>query len=212
LITVHNSKIDAAGYFISKINELAQPTYVPSYDDILRIRIRTTGIFETEFAVDAVKFRMFDVGGQRNERRKWIHSFEGVTAVIFVAAISEFDQVCFEDEKTNRMEDSLTLFSEICNSRWFSHTSILLFLNKKDLFAEKITKVPLTVCFPDYVGSNTFDDALNYIKRQFLSKNQADKSIYIHVTCATDKDNVRMVFNTVKDIIIRSSMKDTGIL
>ena len=39
-----------------------------------------------------VEFRLVDVGGQRNERRKWIHAFEGVTAVIFVAAISEYDQ------------------------------------------------------------------------------------------------------------------------
>ena len=48
-------------------------------------------------------FEMYDVGGQRNERKKWIHCFEGVTAVIFVAAISEYDQKLFEDASTNRM-------------------------------------------------------------------------------------------------------------
>ena len=86
---------------------------------------------------------MFDVGGQRNERKKWIHCFENVTAVIFVAAISEYDQVLYEDDTTNRMHEALELFDEICNSRWFRETSIILFLNKRDLFNEKISRVPV---------------------------------------------------------------------
>ena len=84
---------------------------------------------------------MFDVGGQRNERKKWIHCFEGVTAVLFVAAISAYDQVLYEDENTNRMVEALNLFSEICNSNWFRDTAMILFLNKRDLFMEKIKKV-----------------------------------------------------------------------
>ena len=53
-----------------------------------------------------------------------------MTAVIFVAAISEYDQLCYEDDKTNRMTEALNLFEEICNSRWFRETSMILFLNK----------------------------------------------------------------------------------
>ena len=60
---------------------------------------------------------MFDVGGQRNERKKWIHCFDGVQAIIFVAAISEYDQALFEDRETNRMTEALNLFAEIANSR-----------------------------------------------------------------------------------------------
>jgi len=70
---------------------------------------------------------MFDVGGQRNERKKWIHCFENVTAVLFVAAISAYDQTLYEDETTNRMVEALNLFEEICNSRWFRDTSMVLF-------------------------------------------------------------------------------------
>jgi hypothetical protein len=79
-------------------------------------------------------------------------SFENVTAVLFVAAISEYDQVLYEDENTNRMVEALNLFEEICNSRWFRETSMILFLNKRDLFGEKIQKVPLSKYFPDYAG------------------------------------------------------------
>ena len=45
---------------------------------------------------------MFDVGGQRSERKKWIHCFEGVTAIIFCVALSGYDLVLAEDEEMNR--------------------------------------------------------------------------------------------------------------
>ena len=52
----------------------------------------------------------------------------------------------------NRMQESLKLFDSICNNKWFGDTSIILFLNKKDLFEEKILRSPLTICFPEYTG------------------------------------------------------------
>lgn len=50
------------------------------------------------------------------------------------------------------MHESLHLFNSICNHRFFAATSIVLFLNKKDLFEEKIKKVHLSICFPEYDG------------------------------------------------------------
>ena len=100
---------------------------------------------------------MFDVGGQRSERKKWIHCFEGVTAIIFCVALSGYDLVLAEDEEMNRMMESMKLFDSICNNKWFVDTSIILFLNKKDLFAEKIRMSPLSVCFPEYKGMKSRD-------------------------------------------------------
>lgn len=96
---------------------------------------------------------MFDVGGQRSERKKWIHCFENVTAIVFMVAISEYDQVLVEDESVNRMAEALTLFDSICNSRWFVKTSMILFLNKIDLFKDKLPKSPMGKYFPDYTGN-----------------------------------------------------------
>ena len=48
--------------------------------------------------LDPVLFRMVDVGGQRSERRKWIHCFENVTSIIFLVALSEYDQILFESD------------------------------------------------------------------------------------------------------------------
>jgi hypothetical protein len=93
--------------------------------------------------MDGINFRVIDVGGQRNERKKWIHCFQDVTAIIFVAAINEFDQVIFyvtnylavyltlikvvsEDLVTNRMEESLTLFEQICGNSYFHDTCVYL--------------------------------------------------------------------------------------
>jgi len=204
---------DSTGYFLDKIHEVGAEDYVPTEQDVLRSRVRTTGIVENDFAIDGNQFKMFDVGGQRNERKKWIHCFSEVTAVLFVAALSEYDMVLYEDEDTNRMEEALNLFDEICNSRWFKKTSMILMLNKRDLFAEKIQKVPLIKCFPDYHGPSTYEAATKYIQEQFETRNKnPDKQIYSHITCATDKNNMKVVFNAVKDIVIRRSLQEGGLI
>jgi len=208
---------DSAMYFFDKIEEIYQASedggYIPSEQDVLRSRVRTTGIVENDFVIDGNQFKMFDVGGQRNERKKWIHCFENVTAVMFVAAISEYDQVLYEDENTNRMDEALNLFEEICNSRWFRETSMILFLNKRDLFVEKIKKVPLTACFPDYDGGDDYDAGCDFLRNEFECRNRnPEKQVYAHITCATDTDNVAAVFNAVKDIIIRNSLNEAGLV
>eukprot|EP01083_Nonionella_stella_P215943 776793_1 len=187
---------DGAQYFFNRITHIGQADYVPDEEDILRCRVRTTGIVETAFEITGVHFRMFDVGGQRNERKKWIHCFENVTSVIFVAAMSEYDQVLYEDENTNRMEEALSLFDEICNSRWFSNTSVILFLNKQDLFLEKIQRVPITTYFKDYTGPpKDAEAAAKHMQEQFESRNRmSNKEVYTHVTCATDRNNIKHVF------------------
>jgi len=204
---------DSTAYFMDRIGAVSQPGYIPSEQDVLRSRVRTTGIVENEFIIDSNRFKMFDVGGQRNERKKWIHCFSDVTAVLFVAALSEYDCVLYEDEDTNRMDEALTLFEEVCSSRWFKKTSIILMLNKRDLFAEKIVNVDLKVCFPLYDGPQEYEAAVGFIQDQFESKKSSPSTqIYTHITCATDKNNMRNVFNDVKDIVIRKSLQEGGLL
>ena len=135
---------DSAHFFLNDLARISAPGYVPTEQDVLRSRVRTTGIVRSDFKIKRVNFTMFDVGGQRNERRKWIHAFDNCNAVVFVAALSEYDQVLYEDDGTNRMEEALSLFEQICNSKWFAETSVILFLNKQDLFVEKLATQPLS--------------------------------------------------------------------
>lgn len=204
---------DSASYYLNDLDRITTPNYLPTEQDVLRSRVKTTGIIETRFSVKDLNFRMFDVGGQRSERKKWIHCFEGVTCIIFCGALSAYDMVLVEDDEVNRMHESLHLFNSICNHKFFAATSIILFLNKKDLFEQKIKKVHLNICFPEYDGPNTYDDAGNYIKHQFLDLNMRKdvKEIYSHMTCATDTQNVKFVFDAVTDVIIKENLKDCGL-
>lgn len=129
------------------------------------------------------------VARRRSSERACVvgNCFDGVTVVIFCASLSEYDQVLREDNSTNRMQESLLLFDEIVNSPWFRKTPVVLFLNKIDLFKEKILRVPLTVCFQNYKGKNEPDEAKEFIKQRFLElPGDKSKAIYCHWTCAVN--------------------------
>jgi len=142
---------------------------------------------------------------------------QDVNAIIFITAISEFDQVLFEDETTNRMVESMRLFESICNSRWFINTSMILFLNKKDLFAEKIKHKSIGLIFRDYAGGNGYDEQVEYIKNKFVNapgefgaSAASNKIIYVHQTCATETKQVRVVIDSVIDTIYQAFLKQFG--
>ncbi|VDN18279.1 unnamed protein product [Gongylonema pulchrum] len=160
-----------------------------------------------------VSSKVFDVGGQRSQRKKWIHCFDDAKAVIFVAALSEYDQVLSEDNTTNRLQESLLLFQQICNNRFFLETNIILFLNKKDVFLEKIAKGrSLKTAFPEYNGDDTFDAYAKYIEKKFFMVNEVpNKAIYCHLTCATDTQQVQFVLDSVLDTILSSKLKGCGL-
>jgi len=190
--------------FFDNIQRISISDYVPTDDDVLRVRVRSTGIEEAFFVFDNLAFRMIDVGGQRNERRKWIHCFDEVTAVIFCAALSEYDQKLREDDTQNRMLESLLLFEDIVNCPPFKTIPFIIFLNKTDLFREKLEKVPLNTLFSDYNGGTDFDKACEFVKNKFLSQIKSDKSIYPHYTCAVSTENIKIVFKDVRDTLLKT--------
>uniref|UniRef100_A0AC35U4A1 Guanine nucleotide-binding protein alpha-7 subunit n=1 Tax=Rhabditophanes sp. KR3021 TaxID=114890 RepID=A0AC35U4A1_9BILA len=203
---------DSARYFMDNLTRLSGPEYVPNEQDLLRTRIKTTGITEVLFELKGLTFRVIDVGGQRSERKKWIHCFDNVNAIIFISSLSEYDQTLREDNCTNRMQESLKLFDSICNSPWFSDIHFILFLNKKDLFAEKIIRSPLTVSFPEYKGQQSQVESINYIQWKFEQQNRSPlREIYCHHTCATDTNNVQFVLDACLDMIIAKNLKSMGL-
>lgn len=149
--------------------------------------------------MNQLSIHLFDVGGQRSERKKWIHCFEAVTSIIFCVALSEYDQVLLEESGQNRMAESLVLFESVVNSRWFTRTSIILFLNKIDIFKQKIPRIPLSNFFEEYTGGTDINRAAKYILWRFTQTNRARLSIYPHLTQATDTTNIRLVFAAVRE-------------
>ncbi|KAG2184387.1 hypothetical protein INT43_000296 [Umbelopsis isabellina] len=192
-----------------QLDRLFTPGYIPTDDDIIRTRVKTTGIAETVFKDGSLTYRMVDVGGQRSERKKWIHCFEGVTAIMFVVAISGYDACLVEDKDSNQMHEALMLFDSITNSSWFKNTSVILFLNKIDVFKKKLKVSPVSKYFPDYTGDDlSFDETRNYFRNRFerLTQNK-DKILYVHYTDATDTKLLRHVMNAVSDTILRVSVQ-----
>ncbi|CAF2518462.1 unnamed protein product [Rotaria sp. Silwood2] len=208
---------DSAAYYLNSLDRLIQSDYIPTQQDVLRTRVKTTGIVETTFTLKNHRFRVVDVGGQRSERKKWIHCFEDVTAVIFVSALSEYDLASVEDDSINRMQESLQLFKSICNNRFFRQTGMILFLNKKDLFAEKLRFSSIHTCFSEYTGPNTYESSLHYIQEQFEkmdlrdNHNGHERDLYTHITCATDTETMQFVFAAISDMIVQTNLIHAGI-
>ncbi|KHN78043.1 Guanine nucleotide-binding protein [Toxocara canis] len=174
---------------------------------------------------------MFDVGGQRDERRKWIQCFNDVTAIIFVCASSSYNLVLWEDATQNRLKESLALFKNIWNNRWLKTISVILFLNKQDLLAEKIKSKRhlLETYFPEFANYQlpadaTYDAsddpavvrAKYFIRGEFLRISTAAGDgrhhCYPHFTCAVDTENIRRVFNDCRDIIQRIHLRQYELL
>lgn len=204
---------DSAEYFLNDCEKYSAEDYVPKDEDVLRVRAKTTGIVETAFVIRKKRFRMVDVGGQRNERKKWMHCFQDVTAVIYCASLNDYDLVLEEDPTVNRMHESLNLFGDIINNEWFSNTSIILFLNKRDLFEKKLESgIDLKSCFPLYDDGCKKEKAMEYIKKKYLEKNKfSNREIYSHYTIATDTQNIKIVFNAVQDILLSATIVELGV-
>ena len=193
------------------MSRIGKPDYVPTVEDVLRARIKTIGISETLFRTGLLTVRMIDIAGQRPERKNWIRMFEGVTTIIFCVSLSEYDQSLAEEPMQNRLLESFQLFQSIVTSRWFVNTSIVLFLNKKDIFQRKITKVPLIDYFPDYTGGRDYNRATDFIKQKFLGLNVNKLQIYPYLTEATDTTNINLVFAAVKETVLANSLKQSGL-
>ncbi|PVF97735.1 guanine nucleotide binding protein, alpha subunit [Serendipita vermifera] len=224
--------------YFNNLDRLFEPKFVPAEQDIIFSRARTIGVSETVFTFKKQIVSVIDVGGQRSERRKWIHFFQGVTAIIFLVSLAGYDQVLVEDRTANQMQDAMVVWESICSSPWFEHTHFILFLNKVDLFEQKVLHSPIKRFFPDYEGKETsLEDGKAYFKRRFLSLHaKANRTlqelaksptrpkipvsttthdirkVYPYFTTATDTDAIRKVMKSVNDIVLLDNLAESHML
>jgi len=184
-------------------------------DDHLRSRIRTTGIHEIEVNIDHRNVVLIDVGGQKTERRKWIHHFQDVTAVIYVAALDGFCHPSEDRESKNCLDESLKVWKEILKPTIFSEeVAMMVFLNKKDVLKQENTLKKFANEFKgQFLGEPTFGTAVKFIKSKYVNKateKYANRVLYSHITMALDKDDVNFLFKAVVDTIVRSTLRKIG--
>ncbi|KAA0189850.1 hypothetical protein HAZT_HAZT006032 [Hyalella azteca] len=204
---------DSTAYYLNEIERITEEPYIPTQEDVLRLRLPTKAVAMYDFTDDdnGWTFQITDVGGQRGERRRWIRLFDGIHAIIFLAALSEYDQYWSEEEEDggiNRLELSLKLFRETVEYDGFTKATFILFLNKVDILQQKINSSHLDRYFPDYYGpKGDSQKAIKYIRDLFLDTAGAcKKSVYPHETCATDTNRTRFIFTAVRDHILWTNM------
>ena len=201
-----------AGYFFEDLDRFCDSSYVPSDRDVFRARALTTGITETTFELKNLVFSLIDASKLQTERRKWLHCFQNATAIVYCVALSSYNQ--FLSKETNLLTDSLIDFKSLCNDQFFPEMPMMVFLDNKNVFAEKLSSCPLTTCFPDYAGSSQFEEAAAYVQLQFENQNEHPdvKKIYYHYVTATDITSTLNLFDFVTGVIIKTNLKACGIL
>ncbi|KAJ3292976.1 hypothetical protein HDU79_000820 [Rhizoclosmatium sp. JEL0117] len=207
--------MDSCAYFMEALDRICSPAYTPSDQDILVVRIMTVAVTETHFTLPTFSLTVYDVGGQRTERKKWAPYFDNAQAIIFVVAVGAFDQVCLEDSETNRLVESMNLFGSVCNHPLFKSTDMILFLNKIDILKEKLEKKKqVSTYFSGYSGDNSFESVSKYFSNRFLDLNKypTSKQIYVHLTFATDVHTFRKVLASVQDSIFKNTLKEMNMM
>lgn len=122
-----------------------------------------------------VPFRFVDVGGQRTQRQKWQQCFSDVTAILFLASCSEFDECIREDGTTNRLEESCKIFETLVNYKYLQDVEFILFLNKYDLLKEKIKTSNIKFYCNDFYGNpSSLMDVEDYLVKKFSNLKHTD--------------------------------------
>ncbi|GAU96051.1 GNAS (guanine nucleotide binding protein, alpha stimulating) [Ramazzottius varieornatus] len=221
---------DGGKWFLSRINKIRKKDYVPSDQDILSVRSSSSKSMETIFTVDSIRYHMFDVAGQRDQKGKWLQCFNNISAIIFVMPTSEYDVVLPNNpEDSNRLSESLTVFLNLWNSKWLTRKSVILFINKQDVFSAKIAsgRSKLEDYFPDfrdyatpsYATSNPEDNpevvrAKYFVRNEIMKITTASNTqhvCYPHFTTAIDA-SIRQVFDSCREIIYNANAQHSNIL
>ncbi|KAJ7126795.1 guanine nucleotide-binding protein [Mycena epipterygia] len=223
LIMKRKLKLDEwSEFFLKDITRIASSEYVPTTDDILHARIQTMGVAEHIFDVDlhgkSVTWHLFDVGGARGQRHSWIPYFDTANAIIFVAPVSAFDQYLEEDPRTNRIDDSLQLFTQVCSNGLLKSVHLVLFLNKTDLLKAKIDNGLRVQKYITSFGdrTNDYETVVQYFRAHFLQvhrrNNENRRVLYTHFTSVVDTKATQRIIGNVRDSIFRGYLQSAALV
>ncbi|KAF8893616.1 G-protein alpha subunit [Infundibulicybe gibba] len=216
LVELRKLRLDeSAPFFLDHIQRIAEPDYLPTTDDILNVRLQTLGVMEHSFLINMAgstyNWKLYDVGGARGQRHAWVPYFDDATAIIFLAPISAFDQYLEEDPRTNRIEDSLQLFTAICSNKLLKNAHLADLLKKKIRAGHKVQK---------YITSygdrpNNYEAVSEYFRSHFVQlhrrKDISHRVLYVHFTSMLDIKTTQSVIENVGEAIIRQHIAQIGL-
>ncbi|KAJ3380808.1 Guanine nucleotide-binding protein G(o) subunit alpha [Lobulomyces angularis] len=204
---------ETASFFLDSLEKIFDLKYTPTDQDIIYCRKPTSTITETTISISSHKFCIYDVGGQKSLRMYWVPYFEmEATAILFIASIASYDQTLVEDPTINRMRDAIKLFDYVCNNKLLKKTAMILFLNKADLFEEKIKCIDIKKYFPEFGDrQQNLKTSKIFFRKEFECLNKAKgKNIYVHFTTNTDSKLMRFMITAVTDIVVKIQLSESG--
>ncbi|XP_045112486.1 guanine nucleotide-binding protein G(q) subunit alpha-like isoform X3 [Portunus trituberculatus] len=207
-----------ADHFITSAARILHYDYLPTIDDILRMRYPTQCSVTTTYDVGEMRMTVHDMGGERSARGEWVGHFSRPTAILFLASLAEYDQQVEEAEREgeikNRVQESLDIFDVVLKYPPFHNSPVILLLNKSDIFKKKIIYHSLAHYFPQYDGPDGDEDK----GREFLSGLYEELAArhgrhYVsRFTEATNTENFNSIFSFVKNIVSRNIISRGGLL
>ncbi|KAF8143374.1 guanine nucleotide binding protein, alpha subunit [Mycena galopus ATCC 62051] len=223
MLRVRKLRLDESGlYFLTQVQRIAQPDYIPSIDDVLHVRLQTIGVIEHSMKVNTLGgsfiWRIYDVGGTRSQRPAWCSYFDDVNALIFLVPISAFDQYLEEDPLTNRIHDSLELLTSVCANKLLKDAQAILLLNKTDILRRKLEA---GIQIRQYIVSygnrpNNFATAAEYFRSHFLAAHKKmdafQRRLYVHFTTMLDVQATQIIITSLGDLIMRKHIAQTALM
>ncbi|RDB15608.1 Guanine nucleotide-binding protein alpha-4 subunit [Hypsizygus marmoreus] len=212
---------ESAPFFLDNIERIAEPDFMPSNADILNVRLQTLGVMEHTFPINmggaTYDWKLYDVGGARGQRHAWVPYFDDATAIIFLAPISAFDQYLEEDPKTNRIDDSLQLFTAICSNKLLKDAHLVLLLNKADLLKKKLASGTKVRKYITSYGDrpNRYENVSEYFRSHFMQvhkrKDISGRALYVHFTSMLDIRATHSIIANVGEVILRQHIEQLGL-
>jgi hypothetical protein len=211
-------------YLMDNFNRYEATDFVPTNEDILRARQRTTGGQTVSFHEGKHLWELIDVGGQYSERSKWASFFSDRIphAVIFFLALDEYNIVNTEMRSTAQTKYDLafSVFRDhICTPGPVLEHNIcrIVFLNKVDLFQEKIRDDKKWKEFKEifgYTGERSVNEAIHFIQQKLIDESSKSRkgNLIIHITNALDTALMTKVSAAIRNAIVDYSLKDLGLL
>ena len=204
---------ESVAFLLDTIDNLTNENSLPTNQQILHSRLKTSGVRSLNFSYENTFIELIDVGGQRSERRKWMHFFDDIEVLLFCVSLNEYDTVLRDDPSTNSMQESLEVFESVINSAWFKSKSVVVFLNKVDLLQEKLMNSDIREYHADFSGDpHCCDNVIDFMKKKYLDcDRQKGRNIYLFTTCATDTDNITKVSRVCFDSVLTRHLAQIGL-
>ena len=197
-------------FYIEDYSRLTTINYTALETDYIKFQQKTTGIVQHKFTYKNTPFLLMDVGGQRNERKKWINALSVCNALVYVVSLSEFDEICMEDEKTNRLVEDFATFQEWSKNDLVKEKMVYLLFTNTDRFQKKIRDSKrlevIRNIFPEHDISDDVRDLdaviFSRIVEEFSERDYNNRIAGMFKTNVLDCNELRSAMSSMLDMMI----------